>query len=103
MTSAPAAAAGSSKSAASSRAAFDGSKRQDYFQGITTTRPPRAGALHDAGARRRGGCLQSSLKWVRLPPASFGGSRDEGPESRVSAFCPSTLDPQPSTPARKVH
>ena len=25
----------------------------------------------DAGARRYGGCLQSSLKWVRLPPASF--------------------------------
>jgi hypothetical protein len=25
----------------------------------------------DAGARRPGGCLQSSLKWVRLPPASL--------------------------------
>jgi hypothetical protein len=27
---------------------------------------------HDgAGARRYGGCLQSSFKWVRLPPASL--------------------------------
>jgi hypothetical protein len=25
----------------------------------------------NAGARRRGGCLQSSSKWVRLPPAFF--------------------------------
>ena len=26
---------------------------------------------NDAGARRSGGCLQSSHKWVRLPPASL--------------------------------
>jgi hypothetical protein len=29
----------------------------------------------DAGARRYGGCLQSSLEWVRLPPASLGSKR----------------------------
>ncbi len=26
--------------------------------------------IRDAGARRHGDCLQSSFKWVRLPPAS---------------------------------
>lgn len=29
----------------------------------------------DAGARRHGGCLQSSLEWVRLPPASLESKR----------------------------
>jgi hypothetical protein len=36
------------------------------------------GHLFDAGARRHGGCLQSSLKWVRLPPASFECNYKQG-------------------------
>lgn len=35
------------------------------------TSPAFMSGRHDAGARRHGGCLQSSSKWVRLPPASL--------------------------------
>jgi hypothetical protein len=45
---------------------------------------------HDAGARRHGDCLQSSFKWVRLPPASLAGDSCQhvnaaGPAARFAS------------------
>jgi hypothetical protein len=39
----------------------------------------------DAGARRRGDCLQSSFKWVRLPPASLKATKGIGWHRRMPA------------------
>ena len=50
--------------------------RFDSWQGHLT---------HDAGARWYGGCLQSSIKWVRFPPASLTSRRQTAFTRRLAA------------------
>ena len=58
--------------------ASDFAKVVDQVRFLARTLLPRclaAGGRYDAGARRYGDCLQSSVQWVRLPPASFRSQR----------------------------